>query len=419
MKPLSLVLTLVLLAPAACAPREAPGMKPLTAEELAAMASAARDKAERVRGLTLPAAGVKEAVATRVEVAAYLDERLTETGARAQIALAGRMYEDLGAVAAGTDLVEVVERITGEQIAGYYDWEKKTLYLADWMPRILQEPVLVHETTHALQDAHFGLGRFMTPIAGADDAQAAIQAVIEGDAMLTMVEDYLPKGEGVRRELAYGMMVAATEQQIAGLDAPRVVTEGLVFPYTAGMQLVRSVWKGGGWAAVNRLYEDVPLSTEQVIHPERYLETPRDLPQRVTVTVPSALAAAGWSVAYRAPQGELGWRIVLSAALERAVAAKAADGWDGDEAVLLEREAGGPTITLVASVWDDEREAEEAEAALRGTKVPPTAVVRDGARVAGLWGEAVADAEGLARDVLATMKADEVATFDALTGVTR
>ncbi|PKN56468.1 MAG: hypothetical protein CVU56_16035 [Deltaproteobacteria bacterium HGW-Deltaproteobacteria-14] len=413
MKPLLLVLTLMILLPGACGGRE------VSEEELAAMAATAREKAERVRGLSLPAAGFTEAVASKDEVASYLDARLTKTGARAQIALAGRLLEDLGAVAPNTDLAGIVERLTREQIAGYYDWEKKTLYLADWMPRFLQEPVLVHETTHALQDAHFDLGRFMTPIPGGDDAQAAIQSVIEGDAMLTMMEDLLPKKSPAGREMAYGMMVGATEQQIAALDAPRVVTEGLIFPYTAGMQLVRAVRDRGGWAAVNRMYEDVPLSTEQVIHPRKYLDAPRDLPQRVAVTVPAGLTAAGWAVAYRGPQGELGWRIVLSAALARDVASKAAEGWDGDELVLLERSAGGPTITLMASVWDDEREAEEATVAMRATKVPPRAIVRDGARVAGLWGEAVADAEGLAREVLETMQADEVATFDALTAVNR
>lgn len=415
MKPLLVVSILALIStPLACTPRERPGK--LSAADLAAMAESARATAERVRDLTLPDDGFTEAIASKAEIANYLDARFDETDANTLIKNAGRTLEDLGALRPGTDLVAVMKRVTRDQVAGYYDWEKKTLYLADWMPRLLQEPVLVHETTHALQDAHFGLARFMKPIEGADDAQAAIQAVIEGDATLVMMEASMPKTSEAGRELAYAMMLSAAEQQVDAIDAPRVVSEALLFPYTGGLKLVRAVKKHGGWSAVNAMYTDVPLSTEQVLHPEKYLETPRDLPQRVTVKIPAALSEAGWTPAFRGPQGELGLRTVLRESLGLEAASAAAAGWGGDETVLLEKRAGGPTLTLLGSVWDDEAEAEAAEAALKQTKTPPQAIVRAGVRVAGVWGEPVPDAETIAREVARGLEAREAATFDALVG---
>ncbi|TNF24830.1 MAG: hypothetical protein EP329_24185, partial [Deltaproteobacteria bacterium] len=331
MKSLVAVSILVLVStPLACAPRERPGK--LSAAELAEMAQSARQTAERVRHLTLPEDGFTEAIASKAEIASYLDARFDETDASRLIRDAGRALEDLGALKPGTDLVAVMKRVTRDQVAGYYDWEKKTLYLADWMPRLMQEPVMVHETTHALQDAAFGLGRFMKPIEGGDDAQAAIQAVIEGDATLVMMEASLKETSAAGRELAYAMLLSAAEQQVGGIDAPRVVSESLLFPYTGGLRLARAVEKHGGWAAVDRMYSDVPLSTEQVLHPEKYLESPRDLPQRVVVKIPAALTAAGWTPVLRGPQGELGLRTVLRETLPPDEAAAAAAGWDGDEA---------------------------------------------------------------------------------------
>lgn len=400
-----------LLAASAC------GGHAVSDAELTAMAKDARATAERVRGLKLPDDGsFKEAVASRDELATYLDERLNATDAREELLETGRVLEDLGALAPGTDLAAAWMKAVKDQVAGYYDWEKKTLFLADWMPRLMQEPILVHETTHALQDAHFGLARFMTPIKGAEDAQAAIQALIEGDASLAMAEALLPKTSEAGRELSYSMIIAAAQQQVGQIDAPPVVAESLLFPYAGGMQLARMAWKRGGWPAIDRMYDDVPLSTEQVIHPEKYLDTPRDLPERVTLAVPRSLTAAGWKVAYRGPAGELGWRIVLGPGMDAETAHRAAAGWDGDETVLLEQTPGGPTITLVGSVWDDETEAREAEAAFARTKVPPRAVVRVGARVAGVWGEPMDAANALAQELVDTMKAREVATFAALSG---
>jgi len=401
----------------ACAERERP--KTISTEELAAMAKTARTTAAEVRGLALPEEGFGEAIASKAEIGAYLEARLDATDSSRLIRDAGRALEDLGALAPGTDLVAVMKKVTRDQVAGYYDWEKKTLYIADWMPQLVQQPVLVHEATHALQDAHFGLGRFMEPVPGGDDAQAAIQAVIEGDATLVMMQALVPDQSDARLDFTIALMVSATEQQIDQIDAPRFVSRSLVFPYTGGMQLARAVKKRGGWAAVDALYTDVPLSTEQVLHPEKYLDQPRDLPQRVVATVPETLTAAGWKPAFRGPQGELGLRILLRETLDLEAAAAAAAGWDGDEAVLLEREPGGATVTLIASVWDDEEQAREAADALRKTKLAPQALVQEGVRVAGLWGEPVTDAEAVVAEVARTLKATEAATFEALVGAAR
>jgi hypothetical protein len=47
---------------------------------------------------------------------------------------------------------------------------------------------------------------------------------------------------------------------------PAILKEPLMFPYTAGLGLTLRDFAGGGFAAVDALYDNPPDSTEQVLH---------------------------------------------------------------------------------------------------------------------------------------------------------
>ena len=53
-------------------------------------------------------------------------------------------------------------------------------------------------------------------------------------------------------------------------EMPDILKDSLLFPYTSGLDLVRSIRTAGGWPAVASLYADPPASTEQVLHSEKY-----------------------------------------------------------------------------------------------------------------------------------------------------
>jgi hypothetical protein len=142
-------------------------------------------------------------------------------------------------------------------------------------------------------------------------------------------------------------------------DMPPVLRESLLFPYTAGLSFVQTL-QAGGWQAVNDAFAKPPASTEQVLHPEKYVagEAPVD------VTLPADLAArmgSGWKVGLEDTLGEFQLRVWLdqaTAGSDAPTATQAAEGWGGDRVALLDGPNGAWAIAL-RTAWDTPTDAHE------------------------------------------------------------
>jgi len=148
--------------------------------------------------------------------------------------------------------------------------------------------------------------------------------------------------------------------------APLAVREQMIFPYRAGFKFVAALRHRQSWAAVDAAYKKPPRSTEQVIHPERYLAG--DEPMAVKLDAPPSLS--DWTVGTQLVWGELGFDVFLrSHGVDASVAAQAAAGWGGDRTLVLTRpDDPDPqhAIGLARLDWDSEADAiEAAEAATR------------------------------------------------------
>lgn len=257
-----------------------------------------------------------------------------------------------GLIPPGTDLEELVVELYAEQIAGYYDPARKTFYLADWLPELLQRGVVAHEVTHALQDQHFDLERWLAEVSPTEDGSLARAAVAEGDAMASMIAYLLePVGAAVEdlpplSALLEGQAGAISDAYPSFQAAPPALQRLLMFPYVEGSDFVRAALGRGGWRAVDRLYADPPASTEQILHPERYFGA-RDEPRAIDLPPEAAgepLVRGSW--------GEFGTALVLGAALaDSALPALAARGWDGDRYGLWRLPGGGVSYVWVTA-WD-------------------------------------------------------------------
>lgn len=263
------------------------------------------------------------------------------------------------------DLYNFFLELYTEQISGFYDTETKEMYVV-MEDRFsgLHKLTYAHEFVHALQDQHFdikdGLGYSEEACEEDSERCAAIKALLEGDASLMEL---------------HWFSVYASQQDLADIQeyfqnyespifdrSPAFIQADLLFPYMAGQTFVEHIFKSGGWEAVNQAYLDVPVSTEQILHPERY---PHVKPLSVNLPDIIDLLGDGWRELSRGVLGEWYTRLILShghdpqARLDESIAGSAAEGWGGDAYMVYHNELSNETTMVLMTVWENEREAFE------------------------------------------------------------
>ena len=117
---------------------------------------------------------------------------------------------------------------------------------------------------------------------------------------------------------------------------PAIMRETLLFPYTTGAAFVQGRYGQGDWAAVDAMYDRMPESTEQILHPED--TTSNEEP--IDVKLPADLAkrlGAGWTVPLEDTFGEFQTAIWLrESGVDLDAANDAAAGWGGDRMAVAE-----------------------------------------------------------------------------------
>jgi hypothetical protein len=247
------------------------------------------------------------------------------------------------------DLNAFLVRSGGQEIAGYYDDETKTISMLNWVPFDQQAPILAHELTHALQDQNYDLERWMKsrppeassavhkkddPPQVADDSAAARKAVVEGQATLVYI-DYLlaPMGRNLKNTpaLLYQMedpVVKATVDSQVMHDAPMILREAGAFPYQQGLIFEgKLLAKGGTPMAFAGAFAHPPRSTHEILQPNAYIENEKLTP--VEIPDVRALLDGRYEVYDSGSIGELDMRALLKQYGERKVADDLASSWRG------------------------------------------------------------------------------------------
>ena len=140
-----------------------------------------------LRGLQLKAP-LQRGVLTRDEIGAKLKDRIGKEYTPEEVHVEARVLKRLGLLPPDVDYEKLLLDLLMEQVAGFYDPFAAKLYIADWLPLEMQRPALAHEIEHALQDQHFDLKKFATPIKDDGDRQLGHSALVEGDATAVMLE---------------------------------------------------------------------------------------------------------------------------------------------------------------------------------------------------------------------------------------
>jgi len=192
------------------------------------------------------------------------------------------------------------------------------------------------------------------------DACLASRALLEGDAALlaeqwrrTFGGKALPPPEV---PIGCGALPLRAALNAAGLSGI------LSFPTEQGLAFTRAVYIKGGWAAVDQAHTSPPVSTEQILHPDRY---PKDAPRPPELEDLAASLGAGWTTLDSGGLGEWRTLLTLQAFLEPDLAALAAAGWDGDAYALLTQPTQALTAWVLLTRWDTVRDAHEFSGAFR------------------------------------------------------
>jgi len=291
-------------------------------------------------------------VVSRDELMRELRAHVAREVPRAEIENERAFLATLGVLAADEDYEGEVYAAIRLGAGGMYLPESGAMLLPDDLDEMELATSLAHEAVHALQDQHFGLEKRERWVAGAGDAMLAWSCLAEGDA------------------------TSATGEHPEPSSAKYVLRE-LAAPYVYGTAFVDALRARGGWDAVNRAWARPTLTTEQVLHPEKW---ERD--EHAEAVAEPALH--GFARVEADVHGELGLRLVLESGVPAARAAAGASGWAGDTAVLARAEGGYALAWRVR--YDDEASAErgrevmsEALAAgrtCRADRANPTSVAR-------------------------------------------
>lgn len=321
------------------------------------------EEVSQLRGLKI-LSPVKSGAKSRQEIEQEIIRGFEEETTPEEIEATNKTLKAYGLVPKDFNYREFMIRLMTEQVAGFYRPKTKELFIADWNDLEQQKPVMVHELQHALQDQHFNLGRFEKWPNGDGDREMAIHALIEGDATALMYNYQLkPMGGDVTKIPSLAgfadqtLEQAKREKQDVYVSAPMALRESLVFSYIYGAAFVQELLKKRGWAGVSQAFTDLPQSTEQVLHIEKYLAN--ELPIKVTLPDIAKQLGDGWRRIDADINGEFGYTLILAEFIGKKDARQAAAGWGGDQSVLYENSKTGQLMLTHLSHWDTEKDATE------------------------------------------------------------
>ena len=309
---------------------------------------------------------VKSGFKTKDEIEQSVIHDLDEKTPAGEFEATQKTLVKLGLISREFRLRDYVVQLLREQVAGYYEPKTREFYLAAWLPLADQKRVIAHELVHALQDQHFDLKRFDDWRKGDSDAELAAHALVEGEATLVMIE-YDFDQQGLQLDVAkLGALAEGLLEQDNDSDAknypvlagaPRVLKENLQFPYLYGAGFVAAVLKGHSWQTLDDSYASLPASTEQIMHPDKFLA--RDNPVKIELPDLVAMLGKDWKQEDADVNGEFGYQVVLAEFISKRKAGTAAAGWGGDRYALFENKSTCATVLVQYTVWDSASDAKE------------------------------------------------------------
>jgi len=289
---------------------------------------------------------------SRAQVRDYVIHKFDDDLPPAELGGAQAAYRLFGLIPDSLDLRRTMVDLLTEQVAGYFDPDSNALYIPTDIDPSQARLVISHELVHALQHQYLNLDS-LVELKRQNDRRSAAQAILEGQATLAQILVLMPEQKIESLPNFWDLRSALGGQQdqmkVFG-SAPLWLRESLIFPYLGGAEFVR--WFDREYPGKQPYGVLMPISTEQILHPARYVAG--DRPDRLAFESPEPD-----TVRYEDGLGEFEIRLLLEQHLgDGDTAALLASGWDGDRYQVLGRGSAAGTEALVwYTLWDEKAAA--------------------------------------------------------------
>ena len=273
---------------------------------------------------------------------------------RQQVFEAEELYKTLGMMDESQDLEDILYDIQLQTVRALYDEDTEKVYVISDITSVgpAEELAIALAYMGAGQQQLFDTSelRRRARNAGADQFRA-INALIQGD-VAQVGQGYISTFSTLEVEV---LNAPVPDNKL--LQAPQIVRETVLFPQREGANFVAEVFgRNGGWEGVAAAYADPPVSTEQVLHPEKYLAGEK--PMLSVAPDLSSKLGAGWAQITADTMGEFILKAYLAQYLTESETAAAVAGWGGDGYSLLTGPEG-QRLMLSVIRWDSLEESKE------------------------------------------------------------
>lgn len=347
---------------------------------------------------------------TRDDVNKFLNDKIKKSAKPGEIRAEEITLKKFGFVPADFDLKKNTIDLLTEQAAAFYDYDKKKLFISDWAAKNMRDAALVHELAHALADQNYSIAKYLKGGGKSSEESAAREAVVEGQASWLMLEVAARRAGTSLGDPATAKQYLKGEPDGSDGDfpvfdkSPLYLQKTLLFPYDAGLKFQQAVFKKDGATAFARLFQQAPMSTAQILHPEQYeAKIPFSMP-----VLPKP--EKGWKGFTTGSLGELETAVLLEQYVNKATASWLSTKLKGSTYRIDERKSDHKTMLVYISEWADadsakayfERYRQVLEKKWQRTEITSTAASRfsgkseDGYFDVTLNGSLVTSREGLA-----------------------
>lgn len=265
------------------------------------------------------------------------------------------VFEVFGLANPGSDFTSLYQNLWLDPNGTFYQPEKDFIAITGFDFSTYQKYSFAQAYVQWLRDSQFSFtdsGLYPPCVFPTDSCLAAL-ALVKGEASFTAWQWAQQNMDANAQD---ELDNATKKYFIVPVLSPSPAMQAThLFPYEQGFTFAREIFQAGGWDTVNALYANPPQTTEQILHPSKYLQG--EVGETISYTDLAEILDEEWHPVFQGTLGEWTTYQILSSStnnrtrLDAPSAEAAAAGWNGDFAQVFTTRSGN-RILVGHWKWD-------------------------------------------------------------------